>query len=69
LGVCVLLILSLGIFFIWTYPVNQVTGNWTKLPVNWQELRRQWEHSHVANAVITFASLVCATVSLAVAKR
>jgi hypothetical protein len=69
LAACLLLIASLGIFFIWTYPVNQATANWTNLPNNWQGLRRQWEYSHLANALVTFACLVCATASLALAKR
>jgi len=64
-----LLVLSLAIFFIWTFPVNQTTENWTKLPANWQDLRRQWEYSHVANAVVTFASLICVTVSVVLTKR
>jgi hypothetical protein len=64
-----LLVLSLAIFFIWTFPVNQTTENWTKLPANWQDLRRQWEYSHVANAVVTFASLICVTLSVVLTKR
>jgi hypothetical protein len=53
----------LAIFFIWTYPANQATGNWTAAPADWQELRAQWEYSHAANAVLTFAALCSATLS------
>jgi hypothetical protein len=50
-------VLSLVIFFTWTFPANQATGNWTAIPANWEHLRRQWEYSHAANAVVTFAAL------------
>ena len=44
--------LSLVVFFIWTYPANQATDNWTVIPANWEQLRRQWEYSHAANALV-----------------
>jgi hypothetical protein len=50
---------TLGVFFAWTYPANQATGNWTSVPENWERLRTQWEYSHAANAVLTFAALLC----------
>ena len=37
--------LSLVVFFLFTFPANQQTANWTVLPDNWQELRRRWEYS------------------------
>jgi hypothetical protein len=52
-----LLALTLAIFVGWTYPANQGTANWTIAPAGWQALRRQWEWSHAANAVLTFAAL------------
>lgn len=58
-----LLILSLIVFFVWTYPANQATHNWTLVPPDWQTLRGQWEVSHAANAVLTFLALCCATLS------
>lgn len=61
---CLGLALTLAIFFIWTYPANQATDNWTAIPANWQELRRQWEYSHAANAVTTFAALCAVTLSV-----
>ena len=57
---------SLVIFFSFTYPVNQATQNWTVLPENWEHLRRQWEYSHVAGALlylVALASLVLSAVS------
>jgi hypothetical protein len=50
---------TLAIFFVWTYPANQATGNWTSVPDDWENLRLQWEYSHAANAVIMFLALLC----------
>jgi hypothetical protein len=50
---------SLAVFLTWTYPANQATSNWTVIPTHWQELRQQWEMSHVVNALIIFAGLCC----------
>jgi hypothetical protein len=48
---------SLAIFFIFTYPANQQTANWTVMPANWQELRAQWEYSHAVNALLYLVAL------------
>lgn len=48
---------TLAIFFVWTYPANVATRNWTIAPDGWEMLRTQWEYSHAVNAVITFAAL------------
>lgn len=53
---------TLVVFFVWTYPANQATQNWTVAPVDWQELRTQWEYSHAVNAALTFLAL-CASVA------
>jgi hypothetical protein len=53
---CIVLAATLAIFFAWTYPTNVATQNWTVVPANWMELRRQWEYSHAVNALLTFAS-------------
>src|SRR5262245_14840742 len=50
---------TLAIFFGWTYPANQVTGNWTSTPAEWERLRTEWEYSHAVNALITFVALLC----------
>jgi hypothetical protein len=55
--------LTLVVFFIWTYPANQATGNWTMIPDNWEQLRRAWEYSHAANAVVTFAAFCAVALS------
>jgi hypothetical protein len=56
--------LSLVIFFVWTYPANQATDNWTTIPANWEQLRRQWEYSHAANALVTFVAFCSVALSV-----
>jgi hypothetical protein len=53
---------TLVIFFVWTYPANVATDNWTRVPANWEELRRRWEYAHAVNAVLTFVAL-CALIA------
>jgi hypothetical protein len=60
---------TLVIFFTWTYPTNQATSNWTVVPQNWQELRRQWEYAHATNAVLTFLALCAITLSVLLTRR
>jgi hypothetical protein len=59
---------TLAVFFTWTYPANQATSNWTEVPANWQELRRQWEYAHAVNALLTFVALCAVTVSALLAR-
>lgn len=40
------LVAAQAVFWIWTYPADQATGNWTVQPENWEILRRNWEYSH-----------------------
>jgi len=64
LSACLCIAVTLAIFFIWTYPANVATDNWTAVPPNWEALRRQWEYSHAVNALITFAGLCSVTLSV-----
>ena len=32
---------NLATFFVWTFPANQATNNWTVVPNNWNKLRFQ----------------------------
>ncbi|MER9654214.1 hypothetical protein NKJ26_11955 [Mesorhizobium sp. M0152] len=45
-------------FWTLTYPVNQMTRNWTVLPENWELLRRQWEYSHAVAAGLNALALL-----------
>jgi hypothetical protein len=57
------LIAAQAVFWIWTFPANVATQQWTAQPENWEALRRQWEYSHLAGAafqVTAMAALVVA---------
>jgi hypothetical protein len=64
LGATFSVVAALAIFFVWTYPVNQATANWSQLPFNWRELRSQWEFSHVASAAVMLLALCCSVLSV-----
>lgn len=48
------LIAAQAVFWMWTFPANKATDNWTDIPENWQALRHNWEYSHLAGAVFQF---------------
>ena len=52
------------IFWMFTYPINAATDNWTVLPEAFEAARRQWEYSHAVNAALTFAALVSVVLSV-----
>jgi hypothetical protein len=45
------------VFWIFTYPANVATMNWTLPPDDWEALRRQWEYSHLAGAALQLLAL------------
>lgn len=53
-----LIVVSLVIFFIWVFPANQATANWTRVSSDWERLRWDWEYGHAANALIILAALL-----------
>jgi hypothetical protein len=61
--------LTLVIFFTWTFPANQATQNWTAIPANWEQLRRQWEYSHAANALVTLVAYCSVVLSVLTMRR
>ena len=46
------------VFWTFTFPANQATENWTRLPENWETLRMQWEYSHATSAGLNLIALV-----------
>ncbi|MFC7399064.1 DUF1772 domain-containing protein [Chelatococcus sp. GCM10030263] len=57
-----------ALFWIYTYPANVATQNWTVVPDNWEILRRQWEYSHAAGAgfqTLAMSSLIIAALARA----
>ena len=58
------LVVTQVIFWLFTFPVNQATVNWTIAPDNWLELRRQWEYSHAAAGLFNLLALVLVILSV-----
>ena len=52
------------VFWTFTQPVNRMTANWTFLPGDWSDLRRRWEYSHAASALLNLIALVALVVCL-----
>ena len=59
-----MLALAQAMFWIFTFPANAATHNWTMIPPDWQVLRHQWEYSHAAGALCQFAGLCCLVAAL-----
>ena len=55
---------TLAIFFVFVFPTNQATANWTEIPANWQSLRRSWEYGHAVSAVIAFLGFCALSLSV-----
>jgi hypothetical protein len=62
-----LIVLTQFVFWVFTFPVNRRTGNWSSAPDDWTILRRRWEFSHAVSACLNVAALIC--VLLAVIPR
>jgi hypothetical protein len=58
------LVAAQAIFWIWTFPANQATANWTAQPDDWARLRRQWEYSHLAGAMFQLLAMVSLVVAV-----
>lgn len=57
------LLAAQAVFWLWTFPANEATAQWTLQPANWEALRYQWEYSHLAGAgfqLLTLCALVIA---------
>jgi hypothetical protein len=44
------------VFWLFTYPANVATANWTLQPASWERLRWQWEYSHAAGAILQLSA-------------
>jgi hypothetical protein len=58
---CLAIAASLAVFFMWVYPTNVATANWTEIPANWEELRIRWEFGHLAGASLILIALCAVT--------
>jgi hypothetical protein len=63
LAAFICLALTQAIFWAFTFPMNAATRSWTVLPENFEAARRQWEYSHAASAILTFAAFLALAVS------
>ncbi len=57
-----------ALFWIYTYPANVATNNWTSIPENWEILRRNWEYSHAPGAafqVLAMSAIIVAALARA----
>lgn len=56
-GAIASLVAAQCIFWAFTFPANQATANWTKVPAGWQALRLQWEYSHAVGAAFQILAM------------
>lgn len=68
-GALCCLILSQIIFWMFTFPANQQTLNWTYLPDSWRQLRDQWEYSHAAGCFFGVVAFILVILSALQKKR
>ena len=61
---CLCLVAAQAVFWIWTYPANAATANWTRIPADWETLRRQWEYSHAAGAAFQVLGMMSLTIAV-----
>jgi hypothetical protein len=52
------LVVSLGVWWVFIYPVNTELLKWTAetLPQNWADFRNQWEYAHAVRAGLLFVA-------------
>ena len=55
----ILLMLAQMMFWLFTFPANSLTDNWTRMPADWDMLRHQWEYSHAMGAICQLLGLCC----------
>lgn len=65
----VFLLCAQAVFWIFTYPANVATENWTVTPENWEVLRRQWEYSHAVGALFQLLAMISLVIALLVRAR
>jgi Domain of unknown function (DUF1772) len=61
---CLCIAATQAVFWIFTFPVNRATTNWSVLPANWVQLRNRWEYSHAASAVLNLVAFVAVIIAV-----
>ncbi|HWL71191.1 MAG TPA: hypothetical protein VNS22_22820 [Geminicoccus sp.] len=62
------LLAAQAVFWIYTYPANVATADWTRMPDDWERLRRTWEYSHAVGAGFQLLAM-CALLLAALVRR
>ena len=57
LAALLLMLAAQALFWLFTFPANAATVNWTEAPPDWDDLRSQWEWSHAAGALCQLLAL------------
>lgn len=52
------------VFWLFTWPANQATDQWTTMPPEWMDLRAQWEYAHTVGAVLNLGAVTALILSL-----
>jgi hypothetical protein len=58
------IVLTQMIFWVFTFPVNQRTANWTRVPSEFERLRKRWEYSHATAASLNLVALTAVTLAV-----
>ncbi len=57
LAALLLMLAAQAVFWLFTFPANAATQNWTQMPSALGMLRRQWEYSHATGAIFQLLGL------------
>lgn len=52
------------VFWLFTFPMNALSENWTVVPPDLGAARTQWEYSHAVSACLNLAALVAVMISI-----
>jgi hypothetical protein len=58
-----------AIFWLYTFPMNRLTSEWTETPDQFEAARLQWELSHAVNAVLTLVGFAALMISILTSRR
>jgi hypothetical protein len=57
LAALLLMLAAQAVFWLFTFPANAATADWTQVTPDWDDLRSQWEWSHAAGALCQLLAL------------
>jgi hypothetical protein len=66
---CLCLVAAQALFWLFTFPINVASANWSRMPEDFEAARRQWEYSHAAGAAFTGAALLALILCLGKTSR